>query len=433
MLKILSTAVVCFWVLTGAAFGENLSGTYTLSSQGTTLTLTLKQDAQGKIKGTLVSTTGARFQIEGMTQDGVGVGTCMGNQGGSYFEAHPKGNQLLLALIEPDANKNPDYNRVKHLMFTRKGGAVPDPRSPQASPGQQGRQPQPGPPASPGTGGLAALSKNEVSDPSWGFKFSLPKGWKAEKGPKGAVLGHDTIPGMIWVFPHTASSLQEIQAQMQHGLEEEDIHLRLASPIQSLGSNVLAGTFSGLYQGQQVKARGLATLAPNGGGALIIAMTVPNKFGADLSNTADKVAGSMQYSPSVGSAGLGGTGGGSVPSSSGGSLMRQMAGVYYSFSSAGVGYSGGTERKVTLCPNGTYYTATESGYSGGAGTAGAWGTASQGGGRGTWRIEGNLQQGTIVTVDSGGKATTYRYQRCGSDCVYFGNNKFAYAGPANCP
>lgn len=128
--------------------------------------------------------------------------------------------------------------------------------------------------------------------------------------------------------------------------------------------------------------------------------------------------------------------GGAPAATAGGSdpqLMRQMAGNYYSFSSAGLGYSGGTERKVTLCPNGTYYMATESGYSGGAGTAGAWGTASQGGGRGTWRIEGNLQQGTIVTVDQNGKATTYRYQRCGSDCVYFGNNKFAYAGPASCP
>ena len=39
----------------------------------------------------------------------------------------------------------------------------------------------------------------------------------------------------------------------------------------------------------------------------------------------------------------------------------------------------------------------------------------------------------MVTVDSSGKTITYRYQRCGSDCVYFGNNKLAYAGPASCP
>ena len=142
----------------------------------------------------------------------------------------------------------------------------------------------------------------------------------------------------------------------------------------------------------------------------------------------------QQWGQKVGPTTPGGPGGAAATTgSSDPQLMRQMAGNYYSFSSAGVGYSGGTERRVTLCPNGTYYTATESGYSGGGGTPGAWGTASQGGGRGTWRIEGNLQQGTIVTLDSGGKATTYRYQRCGSDCVYFGNNKFAYAGSASCP
>ena len=141
----------------------------------------------------------------------------------------------------------------------------------------------------------------------------------------------------------------------------------------------------------------------------------------------------QQWEQQVGAASSGGAGGAAAATGpSDPQLMQQMAGNYYSFSSAGVGYSGGTERKVTLCPDGTYYSATESGYSGGAGTAGAWGAASQGGVRGTWRIQGNLQQGTMVTVDSSGKATTYRYERCGSDCVYFGNNKFAYAGPASC-
>jgi hypothetical protein len=75
-------------------------------------------------------------------------------------------------------------------------------------------------------GGSVALSKDEVSDPTWGFKFSLPKGWKVEKGPKGAILGHDTIPGMIWVFPHLASSFQEVQKQMA-GLAEEGFNFSL--------------------------------------------------------------------------------------------------------------------------------------------------------------------------------------------------------------
>jgi hypothetical protein len=47
-----------------------------------------------------------------------------------------------------------------------------------------------------------------VSDPAWGFSFSLPAGWKVQKDANGAIMGHDTIAGMILVFPHSASSME---------------------------------------------------------------------------------------------------------------------------------------------------------------------------------------------------------------------------------
>jgi hypothetical protein len=425
---------LCFWLLTGLAFAQNFSGKYTLSSQETTLTLTLDQDTQGNIKGTLSSTTGAQFKIGGVIQDNVGVGTCVSNQGGSYFEAHPKGNQLLFALIEPGPNNVPDYSKVTQLTFMRKEGTMPGQQGRQASPKQPAEQPQASSSPPPETKGPAALSKDVVSDPKWGFKFALPKGWKVEKGPKGAILGHDTIAGQIWVFPHSASTLQEVQEQMHAGLVGEDVQLRLTSQLQSLGKNSVVGVFSGRYQKQQVKACGIGTFFPNGGGAYIVAMTLPTKFGSALENAADEVANSMQSVTAQESARLGGTGGAVAPSDSGTQqLMQQMAGVYYSFSSAGPYSSGGTERRVTLCPNGTYYSGSESSYSGGAGTGGAWGAASQRSGNGTWRVQGNANQGILATIDSSGKATEYRYQRCGGDCIYIGNTKFAIAGPANCP
>jgi hypothetical protein len=163
-------------------------------------------------------------------------------------------------------------------------------------------------------------------------------------------------------------------------------------------------------------------------------LTVPNKFGPELENAADAVARSVQPLKAQESATAGGTGGAGTSSGSGNQqLMQQMAGSYYSFTSAGPYSSGGTERRVTLCPNGTYYSGSESGYSGGAGTGDAWGSASRQSGRGTWRVQGNVNQGVLTTIDSSGKATEYRYQRCGGDCIYIGNTKFAVAGPANCP
>jgi hypothetical protein len=113
-------------------------------------------------------------------------------------------------------------------------------------------------------------------------------------------------------------------------------------------------------------------------------------------------------------------------------LMQQFSGLYYSFSAVGGGQTGGTERKVSLCPDGTFREYSETGYSADAGTANAWGSASQGGNTGTWRIVGNMNKGTITTVSADGKATEYPFSRCGSDCVYFGNTKFALAGPPQC-
>lgn len=108
-------------------------------------------------------------------------------------------------------------------------------------------------------------------------------------------------------------------------------------------------------------------------------------------------------------------------------LMKSFAGQYYSFSAVGGGQTGGTETKVMLCPDGTFRNQSESGYSGTG-----WGSASQGGSGGTWKITGNMNEGTLVTIGNNGSATTYKYSRCGNDCIYFGNNKFAYAGPPQC-
>ena len=113
-------------------------------------------------------------------------------------------------------------------------------------------------------------------------------------------------------------------------------------------------------------------------------------------------------------------------------LMNYYVGSYYSFSGVAGGQTGGTERKLSLCPDGKYYSSSESGYSGDTGTSGAWGTASQGGGGGTWKITGSKTSGTIAMTNASGKTTTYKFESCGNGCYYFGNVKYAYAGKPEC-
>jgi hypothetical protein len=110
-------------------------------------------------------------------------------------------------------------------------------------------------------------------------------------------------------------------------------------------------------------------------------------------------------------------------------LMNYFKGKWYSFTSAGYGYTASSERRISLCANGAYSSSFESGYSG---TNQDWGSASQGGGGGTWRISGNKTEGTIVTTSPGGKSTTYKYKTCGDGCLYIGSYKYAYEGAPEC-
>ncbi len=103
-------------------------------------------------------------------------------------------------------------------------------------------------------------------------------------------------------------------------------------------------------------------------------------------------------------------------------LASQIAGTWW-------GYSGSTERKIGLCPNGSYVDYTESSYSGKSFDSGgsetmAWGSASQNGGSGNWVIQGDGQQGTIFVKYNNGNETKLNYTQCGeTGCLLFNGNK----------
>ena len=117
-------------------------------------------------------------------------------------------------------------------------------------------------------------------------------------------------------------------------------------------------------------------------------------------------------------------GAGSVESAE---LARQIAGIWW-------GYSGSTERKIGLCPGGAYQDYSESSYSGNShdslgNQTMAWGAGSQGGGTGTWQIQGDFQQGLIFVQYNNGGQLTLRYQQSGeTGCLLFNGNKLCRAG-----
>ena len=71
--------------------------------------------------------------------------------------------------------------------------------------------------------------------------------------------------------------------------------------------------------------------------------------------------------------------------------------------------------------------ASESGYN-----DEGWGTAAQGGSHGTWRITGNIQEGTLTFVYSSGEAWEYHYIKVAGDYVSLGSTKYGIAGTPDC-
>lgn len=128
LISLLLTGTIC--IATTSSFAdirydcslqEDFTGTYTLSYEGTTLTLNLQQDQAQMITGSLTSTTGVNYTIQGQVSEGVAVGICYDQQGGVYFEAYFAEQQLVFTMIEPNEYNMPDYNKVQTLTFERSG------------------------------------------------------------------------------------------------------------------------------------------------------------------------------------------------------------------------------------------------------------------------------------------------------------------------
>jgi hypothetical protein len=94
-------------------------------------------------------------------------------------------------------------------------------------------------------------------------------------------------------------------------------------------------------------------------------------------------------------------------------LLRKMAGDYW-------GYSGSTETRLLLRPDGTFADSTESSYSNTPGTS-AWGTVNSASGSGRWTVEGTQSEGRITLHYANGKRNVVRYRYDpGKGCYWFG-------------
>jgi hypothetical protein len=140
MRKTLVLVLVMGFLAVGVAFGEGYRGTYITKSGGVTLTLVLNQDASGRITGTLSSTEGTRFGLEGAIQEGIASGTCTGDAGQSFFEAEFEGDKLVFTRVEVNANGE-GASRSIEFVRAATGGEKKAPPAPTPSAGAASKPP----------------------------------------------------------------------------------------------------------------------------------------------------------------------------------------------------------------------------------------------------------------------------------------------------
>jgi hypothetical protein len=257
-----------------------------------------------------------------------------------------------------------------------------------------------------------------VNDPSMGVRFSVPPGWKHQKQQATYIMGHDTIPGMVIITPHTFNSAQEVIASASEPLYQgQDGQLAVTSQAVTLATNILAADYGGHMLGKQARGRVVAVLSPHGGGLMIMAGTEASTYGPQYAQLAEGIASSMQFSKPVMSA-----------EAQNWSQRLRGRKLHYLKSNRDSGVTGShfesTERSIYLCSDGSFQgssssqmafdTAGGSGHSGGKPQTGSgrWEVATLGGGV------------SLVLRLTNGETISYRLETDGSKTFLEGQRWF---------
>lgn len=116
--------VLLFWCAAVLA-AENFAGTYTARNPaGNVVTLTLEQDAQGKVSGTL-SGQGTSFKVEAEVRPEGLLGMLTGESGSLFLISRLRGNELDVVLAEQGPNGQPNMQATRQFVMTRGAAKKP--------------------------------------------------------------------------------------------------------------------------------------------------------------------------------------------------------------------------------------------------------------------------------------------------------------------
>ena len=240
-----------------------------------------------------------------------------------------------------------------------------------------------------------AQSAGEIGGEGWGFTFKPTMGWKQVGGEDGLIiLGHDTIPGMILIYPHQEANMAGLKNQMLEGVYEEDLQLKIDSQLKQITDTAVAADYSGIAGPEQAKARGVGNLSPyGGGGAYILAVTTAAQYTPQHTEAAEAIAKNMHFLK--------------IDSSR---LIQKFAHRWTHLSSSGY-----RQTDLYLYPDGRYADTFEASYGGQyndkyGNQTGNWGAVGTEQACGSWTVRGNFQTGQILIKKNDGSESVLNYE-----------------------
>ncbi|GAB5535112.1 MAG: hypothetical protein Rubg2KO_13610 [Rubricoccaceae bacterium] len=237
-----------------------------------------------------------------------------------------------------------------------------------------------------------AIAQQTVDYPALGLSFEVPDGWQGQEGDGLYIVSHPS-GGMLVMMPHEASTLQELRAGAEAGVDLGDgTNLQANSAIEPFGSEGIRVDMVGLVEWSPTEAHAIGLLSPNGGGVVIYALAPVRQLTDTHRSDAEALAWSVVFSepvePPV------------VQQWRDGLLYRQLA--KYNTDTASDG-SSSDEVILTLCDGGfSRYTAYQY-YRTGAGAHSDAGSNTE---YGTWEVVSDGGGGALLslTYDTGEEA-----------------------------
>ncbi|HUU13294.1 MAG TPA: hypothetical protein VM182_06245 [Terriglobia bacterium] len=132
-MKRLATAFSLVLVYSSLAVAQNFSRTYVLESGEGDTVLTVQQDAQGKVRGTLQLDDGTTFQLAGEIKNNEAIGIASVQDKSSLFKLRFQGGQLIYTIVAVGPDGKPDLANAQGFPFTHQGGGGGASPSPLAS------------------------------------------------------------------------------------------------------------------------------------------------------------------------------------------------------------------------------------------------------------------------------------------------------------